>query len=88
MNIHHTITPQSDQITGDTITIITHNPGQAISEFHRRGLSDEGYSICGQIVPHKFDLVSDEGVSERLFGGEYLYSATFTRSAAHRHKYR
>ena len=79
MNMHHTFEPQTEQSNGDCITIIARSPGQAIAEFHRRGLNKEGYAICGRIVPHKFEMVSDEGVAESLFEGDHFYSATFSR---------
>ena len=79
MNMHHSFEPHTEQSNGDCITIIARSPSQAIAEFHRRGLNKEGYAICGQIVPHKFELVSDEGVAESLFDGDHFYSATFAR---------
>ncbi len=89
MNMHHSFTPQADQsftdpalaeqAGGDCITIIARSPGQAIAEFHRRGLNKDGYAICGRIVPHKFELLGDDGEIEQLFGGDHFYSATFAR---------
>lgn len=86
MNMHHSFAPQADQsltsqTQGDCITIIARSPGQAIAEFHRRGLNKDGYAICGRIVPHKFELVSDDGEAEVLFGGDQFYSATFARQS-------
>ena len=81
MNMHQTFAPKAEQTNGDCITIIARSPGQAIAEFHKRGLNKEGYAICGQVVPHKFELISDEGDSQSLFDGDHFYSATFVRRA-------
>jgi hypothetical protein len=76
--------PQTATSQSDCVTIIARSPGQAIAEFHRRGLGKQGYAICGRVVPHRFEVVTDSGDVESLFDGEQFYSATFTRSAGSR----
>jgi hypothetical protein len=77
-------TPQPATEQSDCVTIIARSPGQAIAEFHRRGLGKQGYAICGRVVPHRFEVINDAGEIENLFGGEQFYSATFTRCADRR----
>ena len=78
MTIQETTAPQA-AIKRDCITIIARSPGQAIAEFHRRGLGKEGYAICGRVVPHRFEMINDGGETENLFNGDPFYSATFMR---------
>ena len=70
---------QASALQNECITIIARSPGQALKEFHRRGLGKQGYAICGRVVPHKFEAINEEGKSEELFGGQHFYSATFFR---------
>jgi hypothetical protein len=83
MALQETTTPQNAAIhtpmQDECITIIAQSPGQALKEFHRRGLGKQGYAICGRVVPHKFDVINDEGEAEELFDGKHFYSATFFR---------
>ena len=79
MTLQETTIPQSTPLQNECITIIARSPGQALEEFHRRGLGKEGYAICGRVVPHKFEAINDDGASEELFNGEHFYSATFFR---------
>lgn len=79
MTLQETTSPQSPTLQNECITIIARSPGQALKEFHRRGLGKQGYAICGRVVPHKFEVINDDGASEQLFNGEHFYSATFFR---------
>ena len=79
MTLQETTTPQTTPLQNECITIIARSPGQALKEFHRRGLGKQGYAICGRVVPHKFEVINDDGASEQLFNGEHFYSATFFR---------
>ena len=83
MAVQETNTPATAAIhtpmQNECITIIARSPGQALKEFHRRGLGKQGYAICGRVVPHKFEVINDEGIAEQLFNGEHFYSATFFR---------
>ncbi len=79
MTLQETTTPQTTPLQNECITIIARSPGQALKEFHRRGLGKQGYAICGRVVPHKFEVINDDGASQELFNGEHFYSATFFR---------
>jgi hypothetical protein len=80
MTIQEMSAPQPEQQNSDCVTIIARSPGQAIAEFHRRGLREQGYAICGRVVPHRFEVITDDGESEQLFDGDQFYSATFSRT--------
>jgi hypothetical protein len=81
MAIQEIHTPPTETRQSDCVTIIARSPGQAIAEFHRRGLGKQGYAICGRVVPHRFEVVNDNGDVESLFDGAQFYSATFSRCA-------
>ncbi|MCP4935356.1 MAG: AMP nucleosidase [bacterium] len=84
MTLQETMIPQTSTLQNECITIIARSPGQALKEFHRRGLGKQGYAISGRVVPHKFEVIDDEGSSEELFNGEHFYSATFFRKEEQR----
>ena len=79
MTLQETPPLQSTPLQNECITIIARSPGQALKEFHRRGLGKQGYAICGRVVPHKFEVINDKGEAEELFDGEHFFSATFFR---------
>ena len=79
MTLQETTTPQTATLQNECITIIARSPGQALKEFHRRGLGKQGYAICGRVVPHTFEVINEDGTCEQLFDGEHFYSATFFR---------
>ncbi len=72
-------TPLPTPVRSECITLIARSPGEALKEFHRRGLGKQGYAICGRVVPHRFEVINEDGSAEELFGGERFYSATFFR---------
>lgn len=61
------------------ITFFGHSPSEILSAFHRSGLSSNGFSIAGRIVPQAAHVVGQGIENTALFEGEKLYAGTFIR---------
>jgi hypothetical protein len=72
------LTPEEINMNTDAITIIAPSLEAAMQQFAQRGLSQQGYAISSPVMRTEFTLVT-KGGSDRLFGGEALFAATFTR---------
>lgn len=60
------------------LTIVAPNATEAMDQFSKRGLAEQGYSIAGQIGRHLVTVVS-EGHSVIVAGNEGTVAATFQR---------
>lgn len=63
------------------LTIVAPTAAEAMDQFSKRGLSQQGYSITGQIGRHWVAVVSG-GRSMNLVGGDGMVAATFRRVVA------
>lgn len=61
------------------LTIMAPTAAEAMDQFSKRGLSQQGYSIAGQIGRHLVAVI-DGGRSTDLVGGDGLVAATFRRT--------
>ena len=73
MNRHHTITPEIEYLT-----IVAPTASEAMDQFSKRGLSQQGYSIAGQIGRHRVAVMND-GQSIELISADDMVAATFRR---------
>ena len=62
------------------LTIVAPTAAEAMEQFSRRGLAQQGYSIAGQVGRHQVAVVYD-GHSTDLVQGDGMVAATFRRFA-------
>lgn len=63
------------------LTIIAPSVREAMEQFKRRNLGEQGYTIMGRIGRHRFSVVGETENSE-LFAGNDVIAATFCRRVA------
>lgn len=61
------------------ITFIASTFSAAALEFHRGRMSERGYRMEGRIEPTVFQRINEDGSTSDEFGGEPVFTVTFTQ---------